>query len=148
MQNSNMAPSTKRKAEDDFVLTISDNEDSDVLEEEEFPASPKLSAKKRKRESALVKKNKKAKKGEDNTEDAGDEEGIWGAKDEDDGAMDSEFEFMMEDDNNGAMEEFEGWGFDGARKGLENCVSGDKKAVDIDEIIARRREKRGKGKLR
>ena len=30
-----MAPSTKRKAEDDFVLTISDNEDYDVLEEEE-----------------------------------------------------------------------------------------------------------------
>lgn len=147
-----MAPCTKRKAEDDFILTISDNEDNDLLEEEEVPSSPKLSSKKRKRKNeasnpTLVKKNKKAKKGKDKAEDGEEEEGIWGAKDEDDGAMDSEFEFILEDVNDGAMEEFEGWGFEGARKGLENGVGGDKKAVDIDDIIARRREKRGEGKI-
>ncbi len=145
-----MAPSTKRKAEDDFVLTISDNEDNDVLEEEEVSSTPKPS-KKRKRENdssnpTSVKK-KKFKKGKDKSEEVEEEEGIWGAKDEDDGAMDSDFEFMLEDDNDGAMKEFEGWGFDGARSGLENGVVGDKKAVDIDEIIARRREKRGVGKV-
>ncbi|KAE9379090.1 DEAD-domain-containing protein [Stipitochalara longipes BDJ] len=147
-----MAPSMKRKAEDDFVLTISDNEDNDALEEEVIPKSPRPSSKKRKREnnssnSTSVKKNKKAKKIKAHTEDADEKEGIWGAKDEDDGAMDSDFEFMLEDGTDGAMEEFEGWGFDGARKGLENIVGGDKKAVDIDEIIARRREKRGEGKI-
>jgi len=147
-----MAPSTKRKAEDDFVLTISDNEDYDVLEEEEEVSSPPKPSKKRKREndssnSTSVKKKKKVKKGKDKSEEVEEEEGIWGAKDEDDGAMDSDFEFMLEDDNDGAMREFEGWGFDGARKGLENGVGGDKKAVDIDEIIARRREKRGEGKI-
>lgn len=151
-QQFKMAPSAKRKAEDDFILTISDNEDNDLPEEEEIPSSPKTPSKKRKRgndstNSTLVKKNKKAKKGKDKIEDAEEEEGIWGAKDEDDGAMDSDFEFMLEDGNDGAMEEFEGWGFDGARKGLENGVGGDKKAVDIDEIIARRREKRGEGKI-
>ena len=147
-----MAPSTKRKAGDDFVLTISDNEDNDVLEEEEEVFSPPKPSKKRKREndssnSTSVKKKRKVKKGKDKSEEVEEEEGIWGAKDEDDGAMDSDFEFMLEDDNDGAMREFEGWGFDGARKGLENGVGGDKKAVDIDEIIARRREKRGEGKI-
>jgi len=147
-----MARSTKRKAEDDFILTISDNEDNDLLEEEEVPSSPKLSSKKRKLENeasnpTLVKKNKKAKKGKDKAGDGEEEEGIWGVKDEDDGAMDSEFEFMLEDGNDGSMEEFEGWGFEGARKGLENGVDGDKKAVNIDDIIARRREKSGEGKI-
>jgi ATP-dependent RNA helicase DDX27 len=146
-----MAPSTKRKAEDDFILTISDNEDNEIPVEE-IPSSPKLTSKKRKRENdssntTSVKKNKKAKKGKNQTEDTEEEEGIWGTKDEDDGAMDSDFEFMLEDTNDGAMEEFEGWGFDGARKGLEHGIGGDKKAVDIDEIIGRRREKRGEGKI-
>ncbi|RAL59475.1 hypothetical protein DID88_006590 [Monilinia fructigena] len=51
------------------------------------------------------------------------EEGIWGIKDADDGAMDSDFEFALEADGKGGadLEEFE---------------------VDIDEIIARRREKK------
>lgn len=149
-----MAPSTKRKSEDDFILTLSDNEDA-LSAPEEAPPSPKLSAKKRKLEAASAASSKKAKKAkkskgkeEDDVEDK-EEEGIWGAKDEDDGAMDSDFEFQLEDaGGKGQMEEFEGWGFESARKGL--AVSGgrgDKKGVDIDEIIARRREKRGEGKI-
>ena len=164
-----MAPPNKRKAEEDFILTLSDNEDDLAEIEEELPASPKPSSKKRKLEAASAaagsssKKAKKAKKSKnkanasnDDEEDVeGDEDqGVWGAKDEDDGAMDSDFEFQLEDggDGTGAMEEFEGWGFEGARKGLAaNGVNGgrggDKRAVDIDEIIARRREKRGEGKV-
>jgi ATP-dependent RNA helicase DDX27 len=132
-----MAPS-KRKAEDDFVLTLSDNE-GELSAEEELPEEPTISNKKRKREEAAAKsstpKSKKSKKA------AGDEaesEGIWGAKEEDDGAMDSDFEFQLEDAGGDVMEEFEGWGFEGA-KGR----TGDKRAVDIDDIIRRRREKRG-----
>lgn len=146
-----MAPSTKRKAEDEFILTLSDNEDNVALEEE-VPASPPApSSKKRKLDvassSRKSKKAKKPKKSTDDDTEGKDSEGTWGAKDEDDGAMDSDFEFQLENGNEGAMEEFEGWGFESARKGLGEGVGGDKKAVDIDEIIARRREKRGEGSL-
>ncbi|RDW71283.1 putative ATP-dependent RNA helicase drs1 [Coleophoma cylindrospora] len=136
-----MAPS-KRNNEDDFVLTLSDNED-DALDnniEEELPPSPQLSSKKRKRSEESNKKSKKSKKSDKEAEDEND--GIWGAKDDDDGAMDSDFEFALEGgaDGDGALEEFEGWGFEGAKKGLG--VGGDKRATDIDDIIARRREKK------
>lgn len=137
-----MAPSSKRQAEDDFVFTLSDNED-DLGVEEELPEEP-ISNKKRKREEAEAKantdskKSKKSKKVKDEAEKEA--QGIWGAKEDDDGAMDSDFEFQLEaDGGNEAMEEFEGWGFDAA-KGRQG---GDKRAVDIDEIIARRREKKG-----
>ncbi|KAF8849021.1 DEAD-domain-containing protein [Acephala macrosclerotiorum] len=145
-----MAPPTKRKADDDFVLTLSDNEDN-FPEEEELPASPPPSSKKRKLNSSTAppaKKSKKNKKDKNDVEEEEDvNEGVWGAKEEDDGAMDSDFEFQLEDGKEGGMEEFEGWGFESARKGLGDGVKGgDKKAVDIDEIIARRREKKGEGK--
>lgn len=145
-----MAP--KRKAEDDFVLTMSDNE-YDIapeLDEAIFPeneAQTTTNGKKRKLaiSSKKEKKSKKAKK----TDDAEEEDaniGIWGAKAEDDGAMDSDFEFQLEadaqDDLDGA---FEGWGFDDKRRGLEGSgVRGaNKRATDIDDIIRKRREKRG-----
>jgi ATP-dependent RNA helicase DDX27 len=144
-----MGPSAREKTEDDFILTISDNEDNEIADEE-VPSSPKLSSKKRKRDAQVApKKSKKAKtskrKDEDEVEEA--EESIWGQKDEDDGAMDSDFEFQLEDRKEGALgEEFEGWGFESARKGLGNGINGgDKRAVDIDEIIKRRREKRNGG---
>jgi ATP-dependent RNA helicase DDX27 len=145
-----MVPIPKRSLQDDFVLTLSDNEDDLTKDfEEEIPASPP-SNKKRKRTSeptATGKKTKKTKKGK--TEDVDGEieqnEGIWGAKDEDDGAMDSDFEFAIEG-GEGGMEDFEGWGFDGAKKGLSGAPGGDKRAVDIDDIIARRREKKNGGK--
>jgi ATP-dependent RNA helicase DDX27 len=134
-----MAPKSKA-VEDDFILTLSDDE-SPILDEE-LPAPP---SKKRKRagdDSASKKKSKKDKK-----EWKGDIEeeshGIWGAKDEDDGAMDSEFEFEIDKGEQG-LQEFEGWGFEGAKKGLSN--GGDKRAVNIDDIIARRREKKYGGK--
>jgi ATP-dependent RNA helicase DDX27 len=57
--------------------------------------------------------------------------------------MASDFEFELKADNDTGLDEFEGWGFEGAKKGLSN---GDKKGVDIDEIIARRRDKKNGGK--
>ncbi len=137
-----MAPSKKKQAEDDFVLTLSDNEDdtNPALDEELAPAPEKI--KKRKRDAAAT-IPKKAKKGK--TEEADEEEdesvAIWGAREDDDGAMDSDFEFQMEAQEQG-VEDFEGWGFEGAKKGLDNKKE-NKRATDIDEIIARRRAKNG-----
>lgn len=149
-----MAPTVKRKVEDDFIFTISDNEDDSApILDEEAELSPPPSSKKRKHDDEpgnanAQKKKKKAKKGQDSEVEGAEasNEGIWGAKDEDDGAMDSDFEFAMEPGTNERLDEFEGWGFEGAKKGLTGKV-GDKKAVDIDEIIARRRLKKNGGKV-
>lgn len=148
-QLTEMAPPTKRKAEDDFVLTLSDNEDDIALPEEllEDELPPSKRRKTASSEPASKKPNKKNKKSKaqdvEEKENEEEQEGIWGAKEEDDGAMDSEFEFAIEDgDNAGLGEEFEGWGFEGAKKGLSGGGGGDKKGVDIDEIIARRRAKK------
>lgn len=141
-----MALQAKSMAVDDFVFTLSDNEDGSISNmDEELPASP-IPSKKRKRNEetskSASKKPKKNKRGKpESEEDPEDEdEGIWGAKDNDDGAMDPDFEFALEADRaDNGMEEFEGWGLESAKKGLNG---GDKKGVDIDEIIARRREKK------
>ncbi|OLN83372.1 ATP-dependent RNA helicase DRS1 [Colletotrichum chlorophyti] len=128
-----MAPSQKRKpVDDDFVFTISDN-DEDIIEEEEAVAPPP------KKKAKTSKKSKKASAKEDSPEEEEVPEGIWGRKDEDDGAMDSDFEFAQD----GAVEfgdtEFEGWGFDGAKKSMKKDAT---PGVDLDEIIRRRREKK------
>ncbi|OBT71342.1 hypothetical protein VF21_09756 [Pseudogymnoascus sp. 05NY08] len=144
-----MVSAKKMKAQDDFVLTLSDNEDEANPELEVVPASSESKNKKRKRDNAAGTKDKlkKAKK-EKNVEVEEDEEGndgVWGAKEDDDGAMDSDFEFQLEAaDAAGEMEEFEGWGFESAKKSFAGgAKAGDKRAVDIDEIIARRKAKKG-----
>ncbi len=133
-----MAPSQKRKSftEDDFITTISDNESVGEYIEEDVP---EVAPPKKKVKTAKAKKSKNKKKGA-NANDSEEEEkpeGIWGQNDDDDGAMDSDFEFMTGTAGDlGA--DFEGWGFDGA-KGVKGA---DKAIVDIDEIIRRRREKK------
>ncbi|KAJ4158437.1 uncharacterized protein LMH87_008963 [Akanthomyces muscarius] len=131
-----MAPAQKRKPiEDDFIHTISDN-DEDVAEEEVMQAEPP------KKKVKTTKKAKKASKANDasaDEEEAEEAEGVWGRNEDDDGAMDSDFEFMADNAGEFGEEEFEGWGFDGARKSMNM----NKKMVDIDEIIRRRREKKG-----
>ncbi|PQE13179.1 atp-dependent RNA helicase drs1 protein [Rutstroemia sp. NJR-2017a BBW] len=145
-----MAPKTK-KNDDDFVLTISDNEDeigADYVTEEVIADSNPSKKRKRNDNSSTATSKKSKKSNKQVEEEAIDEDGgIWGSKDEDDGAMDSDFEFALEADGKTGtgLEEFEGWGFDSAKKGLNGGSGGDKKAVDIDEIIARRREKRKQG---
>ncbi|EON97845.1 putative atp-dependent rna helicase drs1 protein [Phaeoacremonium minimum UCRPA7] len=119
-----MAPS-KRKADDDFILTLSDNE-AGPIEEEIVEAAPP------KKKTKTSKKNKKPKKDEVTEEE---QEGIWGQKDDDDGAMDSDFEFMVDNAVDIDAADFEGWGFDGAKKGMNGV---EKKGVDLDEIIRRR----------
>ncbi|RYC56813.1 hypothetical protein CHU98_g9386 [Xylaria longipes] len=113
---------SKRKA-DDFIYTLSDNDDIPVDEEVIEPTPPKKKSKKH-RKSAPA-------------DDGVDEDGVWGKKVEDDGAMDSEFEFVDDKTTDFRAEDFEGWGFEGARKALNS--GGQKKVVDVDEIIRRRR---------
>lgn len=124
LQHFQMAPASKRKADDDFVFTISDDEagfpDEEVEEEESA-----VNEKKRKREGG-GKKSKKRRKGQKEQED--EDEAPAG---QDDGAIDPDFEFQLAD-GTAALEDFDGW--------MTNGTGGKivKRAVDIDEIIARR----------
>ncbi|GJC85995.1 ATP-dependent RNA helicase DRS1 [Colletotrichum liriopes] len=120
-----MAPSNKRKpVDDDFVHTISDNDEEIAEEEAPVAAPPKKKVK-------TSKKSKKAAAKEDSPEEEVNE-GIWGAKDDDDGAMDSDFEFAQD----GAIEfgdaELEGWGFEGAKKSM----SKDAEEADDDDAAS------------
>ncbi|TEA14210.1 ATP-dependent RNA helicase DRS1 [Colletotrichum sidae] len=132
-----MAPSQKRKnVDDDFVFTISDNDEDIVEEEIPVEAPPKKK----------VKTSKKSKKtnGDEDEPEQDEPEGVWGRKDEDDGAMDSDFEFAQDGAVDFGEAELEGWGFDGAKKSMNKRQD---TGVDIDEIIRRRREKKaGKNK--
>ncbi|KAK4143895.1 uncharacterized protein C8A04DRAFT_28466 [Dichotomopilus funicola] len=176
-----MAPSHKRKSlpDDDFIHTISDNDEPDIVEEDidtaptTASARPSKKAKTASSSSAAAaskkdgkgknkknkNKNKKGKKQPDSDEDEGGDDdaeeaettGLWGgANDADDGAMDSDFEFGGDGVNGGGFDEaeFEGWGFEGAKKGINGAgVNGGaaKSGVDLDEIIRRRRESKKGG---
>lgn len=134
-----MAPSNKRKktVDDDFVFTISD--EADIPDEETVVAAAAPPPKKK---AKTTKKGKKGKASQDVEEPEEGPNGIWGQNDEDDGAMDSEFEFVADGLNTVETGEFDaGWGFEGSK---QNIKGGDKKAVDIDDIIRRRREKKAK----
>jgi ATP-dependent RNA helicase DDX27 len=131
-----MAP--KRRQEDDFVYTLSDNEE---LPTEELPVELEeeeaLPPRKKAKTTRKAKKNKKdAPAGNDEDEEK--PQGVWGQNDEDDGAMDPDFVFMMDGAGTFAEEDFDGWGFEGARKNM----GPERRGVDLDEIIRRRREKK------
>ncbi|RAL16699.1 putative ATP-dependent RNA helicase DRS1 [Aspergillus homomorphus CBS 101889] len=164
-----MAP--KRKVDDDFVMTLSDDENDTLnqIEEEEegdefaskknqknnkkdstataaAAAAAAAATKKRKREELVDNKNKKAKKGakklavpeaeaEEDSEDEDEENAA-----EDDGALNSDFEFDVGGVAN-EVTEFDGWAqnMPDDEAGRRN---GDKKAVDIDDIIERRQAKK------
>ena len=153
-----MAPSQKRKTlpvDDDFILTISDNDPLPDEEEEQVllddgPAKKKARTSSSAGEGTSGKKKKDKKKNKaqqqqkcgDDEED-GDDGGVWGQKDEDDGAMNSDFEFAVEGMNTFDAEFDKGWGFEGAKKAMDGgAAGGNKVMVDLDEIIRRRREKK------
>lgn len=157
-----MAPKTYYDMDDDndFILTISDNEGSlpNIEEDEERPESarPSNNGTKRKRdaqntrgedhardETTSTSKAKRAKRDSAKVQ-AGDQSNpeddpSWAAKGEDDGTMDSDFEFQIGDVDTGVVEDFDGWGMGTTPQ--EQDTSGKKKAVDVDEIIARRQRR-------
>lgn len=165
-----MAPIPRAK-DDDFILTLSDDENLGALDDGELGADEKLKSgskangsTKRKRDQVdsgkddlkgdrkskklKQKEKKKGKKGkgeepveEEADEDAGGDDFDAG---EDDGALDPEFEFDVGGAaGNGVVDEFDGWG-GGADEGVngEKAKGGDKKAVDIDDIILRRQRRK------
>lgn len=153
-------PAAKKRAsakDDDFVLTLSDDENPiENGEEEEVEAEPtnSNSTKKRKRdvtESGKDKKNKKQKQKQQQkqqgkkTQDPESDEEISEDEDarngaEDDGALNPDFEFEFgAAANRGVLEGFDGWG---TEEGNKENGGGDKKAVDIDDIISRRQAKK------
>ena len=157
-----MAPASKHFVEEgDFVLTISDDDTGGPVFEEEAVLPTNIThraaqnGKKRKRSkedpsespgainSAEKKKAKKPKKSKaivvsHNAGESDEEADTWAAGGEDDGAMNSDFEFQVGDVDRGVVEDFDGWGLDGVEKG--NVGRGNRKGVDIDELIARRRK--------
>lgn len=114
-----MAPS-KRKAEDDFILTISDNED---IPEEELAPPPQ-------------KKAKPTKASKKTTRPVASNDADQDGNDGDDGAMDPDFEFDLGEGKNYLAEDIEEWTFDGAAKSM---TSGPKQI--LEGIIRRRTAK-------
>ncbi|OAL34348.1 hypothetical protein AYO20_06401 [Fonsecaea nubica] len=137
---------TRAMDEDEFVLTISDNEELPVSEpdtDDSAAVEPRTSTKRKREEKNHTRKNKKQKvKGSfqdgdhnvsgDNPE-SDEETGVQ------DGALDPDFEFDIGANQVQDLEEFDGWGEDNiTRKDREQK----KKGVDIDAIIARRAQKK------
>ncbi|TQS37924.1 hypothetical protein Golomagni_01582 [Golovinomyces magnicellulatus] len=137
--------------EGDFILTLSDNDDDFPAE---MPSGPGKASKKRKvdiptKTKTSMKMTEVANSAETIADFDGEiKSGTFGDEDEDDGAMNSEFEFELfsGDEKLGAFEEFKGWGFEAAKKSLINneksTSTNNSGAVEIDEIIARRKEKK------
>ncbi|KAI9883279.1 MAG: nucleolar DEAD-box protein required for synthesis of 60S ribosomal subunit [Watsoniomyces obsoletus] len=155
-----MAPTgtsaTPTMQEDDFILTISDQDDEESVPIENSPTASDVEhqpvdARKRKRTNASQQKGTKSKKTKTDDisrqsrktrtqQQSGDdlEDGLI-TKGEDDGAVDPDFEFTNDGFDAGILDDFDGWGRNGATHNEENSSS--KKMVSIDDIIERRRGK-------
>lgn len=154
-----MAPIGKKKSvDDDFVLTLSDEENPVIGEDDgddgdDFapPASEaKASGTKRRRDdgenATNTKQNKKqkkqvkgkkggSKKAAPEEEDDDDDE-LHGGKETD--VLNPDFEFDVGGiANNGVLEEFDGWGVGDVKAG-----SAVKKGLSLDDIIERKRQKK------
>lgn len=150
--------------DDDFVFTISDHDDvsDDGGAEEAAAASAKLSGhgKKRKytedpdlrtkpKEVAAKKAKKEKKKGKKGThvepppvEDESDAEIAHPGEDiEKNDDIASDFEFAVGDIDTGFVEEFDGWGNDQGTVARDQNAERKSNAVDVDDIIERRRNK-------
>ncbi|KAK6497531.1 nucleolar DEAD-box protein required for synthesis of 60S ribosomal subunit [Arthrobotrys musiformis] len=123
---------THQRQQDDFILTISDSDDLpdsesdiDAPTDEESESANRLPpptdtrGKKRKREAEQTNGHALKKQ-----------------KDED---IDSDFDFQIGDLGDHGADGVDGWGFEGAKAGMNEA----KKGVDIDELIGRRIAKGG-----
>lgn len=151
-----ISKSSEPGTDDDFILTISDNDiDGPTFSDED------LSLEESTRDQQTTKKRKRTQERHKAFDDSNDIVPVKPAKKrkispraahelkppnsaredrddgEDDGAMDSEFEFQIGDMDNGVMEGFDGWDVNGKI----STGPGKKLGVDIDELIARRRGK-------
>jgi ATP-dependent RNA helicase DDX27 len=117
-----MAPKTKKRSiDDDFIYTVSDREDFSAEEEGFEPEPPKKKAKPSKKSKSRANGDSSSRAEEEETD------------------LDSEFEFMAEEE--GKLEEFESWGFEGAKKSIGDVG---KRGVDLDDIIRRQEERKAR----
>ena len=136
-----MAPS---RIDEEFVFTISDNDELSISEAESEPEAKNL---KRKRAAGgqlkTSKKQKVSKKHEPEPVSEHESDEAAGVKD---GAIDSDFEFDIggagADDS---VEDFDAWG-DGDTSLTAQRFKPAKPTVDVDEIIARRAARKDKNK--
>ncbi|KAK2747808.1 nucleolar DEAD-box protein required for synthesis of 60S ribosomal subunit [Myotisia sp. PD_48] len=144
------------RVEDDFVFTLSDDEGpvEDINDESneqkpttgskrgrnEVEAAEAPNSKKRRKQdksNGIVAKGSKKKGKKNGTDNGASDEEFDGDYDED-GVLDPDFEFDVGGiANAGVLEDFDGWGEEG-RKEKEPV----KKAVDIDDILDRRRQRK------
>ncbi|KAL8806272.1 MAG: hypothetical protein Q9182_001419 [Xanthomendoza sp. 2 TL-2023] len=151
--------------DEDFVLTISDDELTlPVSEDDQGSNTPELPtqtlSKKRKRDhnnlhgngiltngadKAVKRRKSKNPKEHHAAEhvsvDEEDEELSWAARrEEDDGAMDSDFDFEFQVGNvdTGVIEDFDGWEADG--RSLKSLRQAGGKGVNVEELIEKRRQ--------
>lgn len=154
-----MAPGRPRE-EDDFILTLSDNDDvaieDDIVDEEEESVSVKFSKKrkrdqtekpnrkaKKQKQSATQQQQQKGKKKAVDSSDAEEDDDEEQEQGEDDGALNSDFEFDIGGNAaQGVIEDFDGWGVDDGKRNGVTAKGSNKKGVDIDEIIARRKARK------
>ena len=138
--------------EDDFIRTISDNDEITQLgaDSEDFelggPTKTTQNSRKRKRNEDDGKKDKAIKRGGNRSEAVTkgngrveeEEDETWTAHGKDDGALDSDFEFQIGNIDNWVSEDLDGWDLKGSTGAIKVMALGDKKGVNIDAIIARR----------
>ncbi|KAK6353042.1 putative ATP-dependent RNA helicase ddx27 [Orbilia brochopaga] len=143
-------PMTKPKRplqEDDFILTISDSDDIpddesdiDAPSDDENATAPAAHESDRlpvlSNGDSIEPRGKKRKRGAEQLAPNKQQQARKKSKDDD---WDSDFDFQIGDLDDGAVGEFDGWGFEGAKPGMNE----QKKGVDIDELISKRKAKNG-----
>ena len=153
-----------REDDDDFIRTISDNDevvqsgaDSEDLELEGLTKKTQNSRKRKRNDDQVGifpdasesvtyekhntikrRKNRPGAVAKDNGPVVEEEDVPWTLHGEDDGALDSDFEFQIGDIDNWITEDLDGWDLKGNTAATKVMALGDKKGVDIDAIIARR----------
>ncbi|KAK5106406.1 nucleolar DEAD-box protein required for synthesis of 60S ribosomal subunit [Lithohypha guttulata] len=136
-------PSKNREIEDDFVLTISDNEALPSEPESDSEPETTLPSKKRKRtgrddKSAAKKQRLDPIEADENSSESASETQFIK-----DGAIDSDFEFDVGPAGvSDTLDDFDGWGTTDTTPKVQSKVT--KRAVDVDDIIARRAERHNK----
>jgi ATP-dependent RNA helicase DDX27 len=124
--------------DDDFVLTISDNEDVPDLEESVPEKRNKRSRDDQQETKPAAKRQKKSKGREANNSVANSVDLPHEEDLEEDSDFASDFEFVA-DETSGIIEGFDGWGADDTLEAKPTMNGSSSKSVDITELIARRR---------
>ena len=146
-----MVPRPQVKDNSILVMPKPNGDISEKTEENTALTSQTKSSKKRKRDHSAKhdvphadkskQKKQKKEKSVQNTmpvADLSEEDQGSDAEAEEDGAMDSDFEFDLGGFSTGVTEDFDGWELSNSTK----RNSGPKKGVDIDDLIARRQRKK------